>query len=70
MWPIQSYNKFALSLAYFPASNDRSATRHLNRKIQGNPELCNALQQAGYSKHQHYFSARQVELIFRYLGNP
>jgi hypothetical protein len=70
MWPVQSYNKFALSLAYFPDSSCRTAIRHLNRWIQNNPDLSDALEKSGYNKMQHHFTARQTALIFEYLGEP
>ena len=70
MWPIQQYTKFALSLAYFPNSSYDAAARHLNRWIQNNHELCEALSQTGYIKRQRHFTARQTALIFEYLGEP
>ena len=70
MWPVQSYNKFALSFAYFPDSSCTSASRRLNRWIQNNEELHKALIQTGYTKTQRHFTARQTALIFEYLGEP
>ena len=70
MWPIQQYTKFALSLAYFPDSSYEAAARHLNRWIQNNHDLCEALSQTGYIKRQRHFTARQTALIFEYLGEP
>ena len=70
MWPIQDYTKFALSLEYFPNSSYEAASRHLNRWIQHNPALCEALSQTGYIKRQRHFTARQTALIFEYLGEP
>ena len=70
MWPIQAYNKFALSLAYFPDSNSRTALRRLNRWIHNNQDLSVALEQIGYNKMQHHVTARQTALIFEYLGEP
>ncbi len=70
MWTIQPYTKFALSQAYFPESSYKTAARHLNRWIQGDPTLCEALRQTGYIKRQRHFTARQTALIFEYLGEP
>ncbi len=70
MWPIQPYTKFALSLAYFPNSSFKTAARHLNRWIQRNPELSNALLKTGYNKLQRHYTAEQAKLIFEYLGEP
>lgn len=70
MWPIQPYTKFALSLAYFPDSTEKTAIRHLNRWINNNAPLCDALVKDGYNKMQKHFTSRQTALIFEYLGEP
>lgn len=70
MWTIQPYTKFALSQAYFPESSYKTAARHLNRWIQSDMTLCDALKQTGYDKNQRRFTAQQVSLIFEHLGEP
>ncbi len=70
MFPIQTYTKFALSAAYFPAAEPAAAARRLSRWIKQNTGLCNALAETGYRKTQHHFNARQTKLIFDFLGEP
>ena len=69
-WPIRSYTKFALALAYFPESNSATAARRLNRWIRRNSALSDALTATGYNISQHSFTSRQTGLIFEYLGEP
>ena len=70
MWPIQQYTKFALATAYFPESTYDAAIRRLRRWITGNHDLQAQLAEAGYQQRQHHYTARQVALIFEYLGEP
>lgn len=64
--------KFSLALQYFPdqIDNSDSAIRRLMRWINNTRGLPEALAAAGYSRFQHSFSRRQVEIIVEYLGEP
>lgn len=69
-WPIQTYSKLALAMAYFPQSNYDAASRHLNRWIKRIPELVDRLRETGYNQYQRHFNARQVALIYQFIGEP
>ena len=47
-----------------------SATTHLKRWIDRNESLKNELTETGYMEGQRVFTPRQVELVFRHLGEP
>lgn len=64
------YTKFQLAQLYFPDLNDRSARRRLNRWIHQANGLQQELESTGYSPLQHSFSQKQVEIIYKYLGEP
>lgn len=69
MKPIALTKKELASL-YFPNSTPQSASVQLQRWINRNDSLKNELIRAGYMKGQHCYTPLQVELIFRYLGEP
>ena len=46
------------------------ANTHLKRWIDRNESLKNELTETGYIEGQRVFTPRQVELVFRYLGEP
>lgn len=59
-----------LAALYFANSTPKAATTHLKRWIDRNESLKNELAETGYKEGQRVFTPRQVELIFRYLGEP
>lgn len=63
-------SKKQLALLYFPSDTPRTASAHLMRWIRRNTKLSQALALAGYRCRDKYFSPRQVELIYEYLGEP
>lgn len=69
---IKSYPKNHLCSMYFPTLNQDSARRKLNRWINGDRDLVAALRNVGYFDHQHdhYFTRREVALLFEYIGDP
>lgn len=67
---IRSYSKSELAMAYAPDITPHGAVNRLMGWIHFNTELYEALQTVGYRDSQRLFTVRQVELIFRYLGEP
>ena len=60
-----------LAAMYFANSTPKAATTHLKRWIDRNESLKNELTETGYiMEGQRVFTPRQVELVFRYLGEP
>ncbi|MCI7356140.1 MAG: DUF4248 domain-containing protein [Parabacteroides sp.] len=55
---------------YFANCSPRSATTQLRRWIKRNQSLKNELTETGYKEGQRVFTPRQVELVFRHLGEP
>ena len=63
-------SKTQLGLAYAPNLEPSSAVKRLVQWISYNPDLSAALAATGYRKTQKLFTARQVALIYQYLGEP
>ncbi|MGL5787533.1 MAG: DUF4248 domain-containing protein [Bacteroidales bacterium] len=63
-------SKRALAQCYFPNILPESAVRCLDRWIHKCTDLSGELQRVGYAKRQRNISHRQLELIFKYLGEP
>ena len=59
-----------LAAMYFANCSPKSATMHLKRWIDRNDSLKNELAETGYKEGQRVFTPRQVELVFRHLGEP
>ena len=68
--PIKTYAKSELAQLYNPTMTIRCALRTFRQWILFNKELYSNLQNTGYHDSQRYFTPRQVELIFHYLGKP
>ena len=67
---LRAYSKSELARAYAPEIDGRSALNRLRYWIDYNKQLTDELLTAGYRRNQKVFTVRQVELIFRYLGEP
>jgi len=67
---IRSYSKGELAQAYAPDITAHAAVNRLMNWIKLNKPLYTALQQCGYTDNRRLFTARQVALIFEYLGEP
>lgn len=69
---IKSYPKAHLAHLYAPELSPRAAVNRLNRWINGDRDLKAALQNIGYFEHKndHYFTKREVALLFEYIGDP
>lgn len=67
---IRTYQKSELAHLYNPAMCYVSALRTLRNWINRNKALEQALSDSGYIPSQHFFTPRQVKLIFTHLGVP
>lgn len=69
---IKSYSKSHLAQLYAPELSPKAAANRLNRWINGDRDLKSALHAIGYfeHKHDHYFTKREVALLFEYIGDP
>ena len=63
-------SKAQLGMAYSPDLEPASSVKRLMQWISYNPQLVDALAATGYRKTQKLFTARQVDLIYTYLGEP
>lgn len=68
--PVRTYGKRELAMAYAPDISPESAVNRLNQWLHYDPRLYEALVQAGYRPRGRFFTSRQVEVIFRFLGPP
>ena len=62
--------KTDIAQKYFPDVDEQSAMRLLNREIHGTRGLLEALNASGYNARAHRLTPRQVEILYRYLGEP
>ncbi|WP_455591762.1 DUF4248 domain-containing protein [Bacteroides sp.] len=69
-YPIRVYTKAELAMLYNPASCIMVALNTLSRWIRMNGPLMKELEAIGYNKFRHSFTPREVELIFKYIGEP
>ena len=67
---IRSMTKSELAKLYLPDHTNHSAVNTLVYWIAYNRPLTEALQNTGYRKTQKLLTAKQVELIYEYLGEP
>ena len=67
---LHAYTKSELARLYFPGSAVHVATNRLSRWIARNEELQEALQATGYQPRNRCLTARQVQLIVHFLGEP
>lgn len=68
---VRPYAKCELAAMYFPASpNDAAAVANLRNLIKRNPELQEALRKASYRTYDKSFTAEQVRILVRYIGEP
>lgn len=69
-YPIRVYTKVELALLYNPSQSMMVAINTLSRWIRMNSLLTKELHAIGYNKFRHSFTPREVELIFKYMGEP
>jgi hypothetical protein len=70
VYPIRPYAKSELAQAYAPDIAPHSALNRFSHWLKYNKSLSQELSDAGYHTQQRLFTALQVEIIFRYLGEP
>jgi len=67
---IRSYTKKELAMAYAPELSLQGARNRLHNWLHVNKKLMAALYDANYTDSQRIFTAKQVEIIFQFLGEP
>lgn len=67
---ITSMTKRELAMLYAPELTPHAAVNRLMTWISRIPKLGRELEQTGYQKHCKLLSPDQVQLIFKYLGEP
>ena len=67
---MKIYTKRELAMLYFPNCSPKAATNNLARWINRTFELRQLLTDAGYKPANRYFTVRQIELIYRFFGEP
>ena len=63
-------SKAQLAALYAPCLSERGALKRLQAWIDFNPRLARALERAGFRKRQKLLTPRQVDIIYKYLGEP
>ena len=69
-YPIRVYTKAELAMLYNPSQCITVSLNTLSRWIRTNHLLMQELTAVGYNKFRHSFTPREVELIFKDLGEP
>ena len=67
---IVAMRKCDLAQMYAADLSPHAAVNRLMRWIEHHPTLLTELYDTGYHKSLRVFSPKQVELIFKYLGEP
>lgn len=67
---VRCYRKSELAAIYFPDMDRDSAVQKLMRWVKRCTDLLAELTGNGYNPKNRTFSAREVRLIFSYLGEP
>ena len=68
--PVRTYTKQELARMYAPELTDKAAGKRLCQWMKLCKPLWMELEKTGYQPLQRILNPRQVELIFRYLGEP
>lgn len=68
--PLRSYSKSELAHLYNPGCPYESAVKLLRKWIKLNPALLKELDETYYNPKTKILSPRQVEIIFKHLGEP
>lgn len=63
-------SKSELALLYFPQNTPSDAVRNLMKMVAYCKALHAELLATGYRKTQRFFTPKQIELIYAYLGEP
>ena len=70
MFKIKAYGKSELAMLYFPNSDPHVATNRLRNWINRCQELSIKTNACNNSRFAKFYSAEQVRLIIKYLGEP
>lgn len=62
--------KSDLAMLYAPELSVRGALHRLYRWMHNDEALMADLRAANYREHSHVLTRRQLEIIYRYLGEP
>lgn len=64
--------KSRIAKIYYPDMSEKNALKLLHAELQENEALARALAAQGYdpAQNKQYFSASQIKVIVRFLGNP
>jgi len=65
-----NYSKHFLAQAYAPGLTKKAALNRLAQWIHQNRRLMMLLKRRGYYVTQKKFTAEQIKLIYKYLGEP
>jgi len=68
--PVRTYAKHELAHLYNPQSPYSTAMDLFRKWINNNPDLRRELDATYPTPKAKYLSPRQVEIIFKYLGEP
>lgn len=69
-FPVRVYSKAELAMLYNPTQCVSVALDTLARWMRMNGPLLKELEAVGYNKYRRSFTPREVELIFKYIGEP
>lgn len=67
---VRAFGFGELAQLYFPSITKKSASAQLRKWVESDNSLRIELSQAGYRFTQRVLTPRQVEIIFRKLGDP
>lgn len=67
---MKTYSKGELAALYMPDSAIEVARKHLCAWIKHNEALQEELKAAGYSPSAKLLTPKQVQIIFKYVGEP
>ncbi len=67
---VRPLTKSELAWQYSPELTQSAALNRLRRWIEGDRDLMNSLHQTGYRSNQRILTARQVALVYEYIGEP
>lgn len=64
-----SVTHYELAGRYFSGSK-KTVTRRLTRWINADPQLLERLKSVGFHAQQHYYTPKQVSVIYEFIGHP
>lgn len=67
---MKALSKTELAYLYSPDLSQGAALNRLRRWMEGDRDLMAALSAAGYKPSQRILTARQVGIVYEYIGDP